>query len=89
MKRYLKKLSSFLEPYVQKAFDKDVEVRGWTDSFGEGKKNVPQGSEMLRRDVRNVNSNEFKDFIRAQGNSFKSNEWKKLWKHGKPLMEER
>lgn len=51
--------------------------------YKKGKKIVPKGSTRLRKDVRNVNSSEFKEFIRSQGKSFKSNEWKKVmetWK---------
>ena len=54
---------------------------GGNDSSGyyqKGKKEVPKGSERLRKDVRNVNSSEFKEFIRNQGKSFKSSEWKKV-----------
>lgn len=51
--------------------------------YQRGKKEVPAGSECTRRDTRNVKSEDFKDFIRSQGKSFKSNEWKKVmetWK---------
>ncbi|MDE6906013.1 MAG: hypothetical protein K2P76_13945 [Lachnospiraceae bacterium] len=46
--------------------------------YQKGKKEVPAGSECTRRDTRNVKSEDFKDFIRSQGKSFKSNEWKKV-----------
>ncbi len=46
--------------------------------YQKGKKEVPTGSECTRRDTRNVKSEDFKDFIRSQGKSFKSNEWKKV-----------
>ena len=41
-----------------------------------GKPSVPKGSTLLRVDIRNVKSQEFKDFIRLQGKTFRSSEWK-------------
>lgn len=41
-----------------------------------GKPSVPKGSTRIRSDVRNVNSQEFKDFIRSMGKTFRSSEWK-------------
>jgi len=49
-----------------------------SDYYQKGKKKVSKDSKLLRKDVRNVNSTEFKDFIRNQGKSFKSSEWKKV-----------
>ena len=41
-----------------------------------GKPQIAKGAKMLRRDSSNVKSQEFKDFIKSIGKSFKSNEWK-------------
>ena len=42
----------------------------------EGKPEVPKGATKIRSDTRNVNSWEFKDFIRSNGQTFRSSEWK-------------
>lgn len=46
--------------------------------YQRGKKKVPAGSKLDVRDVRNVKSPHFKEFIRSQGKSFKSSEWDKI-----------
>ena len=48
-----------------------------TGYYQRGKVEVPEDSELIRRDKANVNSEEFKDFIREEDGYFKSNEWKK------------
>jgi intein/homing endonuclease len=41
-----------------------------------GKPPILEGSTLVRSDIRNVNSTQFKDFIKSQGKSFKASEWK-------------
>jgi RHS repeat-associated protein len=40
-----------------------------------GKPEIPKGAEQVRNDQAKVKSQEFKDFIRDKGQSFKENEW--------------
>ncbi len=58
--------------------DEEDKVNGDKYHYKNGKKKVPKGSVRIRRDVRNVKSEDFKDFIRSQGKSFKNSEWKKV-----------
>ncbi|TCL53536.1 hypothetical protein EDC14_10822, partial [Hydrogenispora ethanolica] len=56
---------------------------GGSGGLRNGKPSIPDEAKRIRRDVRNVNSQEFKDFIRSQGKSFRYNEWKyhmETWK---------
>ena len=41
-----------------------------------GKPSLPDGVTRLRKDIRKVNSQEFKDTIRSMGKNFRSSEWK-------------
>lgn len=43
---------------------------------GKGRIPIPEDAQMIRQDKANVNSNMFKDFVRSQGLSFRSSEWK-------------
>jgi len=65
---------------VQKAFWEIIQwnKEEFSSYYRKGKKEVPNGSELIRKDVRNVKSSEFKEFIRKLGKSFKNNEWKKV-----------
>ena len=53
-------------------------IRVHNDKCGikRGSPTVPDGAECVRSDTRNVKSEFFRDFIRAQGRSFRNSEWK-------------
>ena len=56
--------------------EQSVLVHNMCGGLKSGKPSVPKGSTRIRSDVRNVNSQEFKDFIRSMGKTFRSSEWK-------------
>ena len=51
---------------------------GETHYYQQGKPNKPNDAKLIRRDIRNVKSQQFKDFIRNKNRAFKQSEWKKV-----------